>query len=144
MKGIIVRISMQINAAPTKVWEALTQPDLIRQYLFGTNTETDWKPGSPIFSRGVWEGKSYEDKGTVLEVVPEKRLVYTYWSGFSGVPDTPENYKTITFELAQDGTKTLLTLTQDNNADEKSKTHSEKNWQMVLDGLKKLVESKKV
>jgi uncharacterized protein YndB with AHSA1/START domain len=144
MKGLIVRISMPIHALPAKVWEALTQPDLIRQYLFGTNTETDWKPGSPIFFRGVWEGKSYEDKGTVLEVAREKRLVYTYWSSFSGVPDEPENYKTITFELARDGAKTLLVLTQDNNSDEKSKAHSEKNWQMVLDGLKKLVESNKV
>jgi hypothetical protein len=33
-----------------------------------------------------------------------------------------------------------VTLTQDKNEDEEARQHSEQNWQMMLDGLKKFVE----
>ena len=75
----------------------------------------------------------------ILKAESEKLLSYTYWSSMSGVPDVPENYKTVTFELAQQGTQTLLKLNQ-SNSDEKSQAHSTENWQMVLDGLKKVAE----
>ena len=78
MKGIIARQSIVILAPPARVWKALTDPDLIRQYLFGTEAISDWKAGSPIRYRGVWEGKSYEDKGVVLRAEPGKMLETTY------------------------------------------------------------------
>lgn len=141
--SLIAQASITINASPAKVWEALTSPDMIKQYLFGTQAISDWKVGSSITYKGVWEGKHYEDKGMVLEVIPEKLLVSTYWSSMSGVPDIPENYKKVTYELtpAEEGA-TTLTVTQDNNVTEESKAHSESNWKMVLDGLKKVVEEK--
>ena len=40
-----------------EVWEALTSPQMIQQYLFGTQVTTDWQVGSPITYRGVWQGK---------------------------------------------------------------------------------------
>jgi uncharacterized protein YndB with AHSA1/START domain len=142
MRQHVVKFSVEIKAPVKKVWDALTKPDLVRQYFFGTNINTDWKAGSPIFFRGEWEGKSYEDKGKVLEVTPEKHVAYTYWSSLAGIPDIPENYKTVIYDLEKRGGHTILTLTQDNNADEKAKEHSEKNWRMVFEGLKKLVEEK--
>ncbi len=139
MKELFVNVSVQVSASTANVWKALTDPGLIKEYFFGTNVDTDWRPGSPIFFRGSWEGKTYEDKGVILETVIEKRLSYTYWSSMSGVPDAPENYKTVTFELSQEGAQTLLKLNQ-SNSDEKSQAHSTENWQMVLDGLKKVAE----
>lgn len=139
MKELFVNISVTIDASPADVWQALTDPVLINEYFFGTNVQTDWRPGNPILFRGSWEGKSYEDKGVILKAESEKLLSYTYWSSMSGVPDVPENYKTVTFELAQQGTQTLLKLNQ-SNSDEKSQAHSTENWQMVLDGLKKVAE----
>lgn len=136
----VVKVSTLIHAPAAKVWEALTNPDLIQQYLFGTRAETDWKVGGPIRWKGEWQGKPYEDKGTVLQVVPERLIETTYWSSMAGLPDTPENYKKVTYELKPENGGTLLTLTQDNNASEEDKNHSEQNWKMVLDGLKKLVE----
>ena len=129
-----------INASVSKVWDALTKPELIKQYLFGTEVNTDWQVGSPITYRGVWEGKPYEDKGKVLEIEPRKRLVSTFWSALAGLPDTPENYKTVRYELAPEGDRTKLTITQDNNATQEEATEAEKNWRMVLDGIKKLLE----
>ncbi len=128
------------NAPASKVWEALTKPNLIKQYLFGTEVTTDWRVGSPITYTGTWEGKAYEDKGRVLQIEPGKLLVSTFWSSLSGLPDTPENYKTVRYELSTEGDGTRLTITQDNNDTQEEANHSEQNWKMVLDGMKKLLE----
>ena len=139
-ENLIAKASITIQAPAAKVWDALTQPDLIKQYFFGSDVVTDWKVGSPIFYRGEWQGRSYEDKGTVLEVERNKRLVSTHWSPLSGVPDTPENYHTVTYALQEHDGSTDVTILQDHNASEEERQHSEQNWQMVLAGLKKLVE----
>jgi uncharacterized protein YndB with AHSA1/START domain len=136
----IARATITINAPASKVWEALTTPDLIKQYLFGTNVTTDWQVGSPIVYEGIWEGKTYRDKGVVLQVEPGRLLVSTFWSALSGMPDIPENYQTVRYELATDGTGTRLTIIQDNNATQEGANHSAQNWSMVLDGMKKLLE----
>jgi uncharacterized protein YndB with AHSA1/START domain len=132
--------TITIDAPKSKVWEALTQPQLIKQYLFGTEVTTDWQVGSPITYKGTWEGKPYEDKGKVLQIEPGKLLVSTFWSSLSGLPDAPENYKTVRYELSAEGSKTRLTVIQDNNASQEEASHSEQNWKMVLDGVKKLLE----
>jgi uncharacterized protein YndB with AHSA1/START domain len=134
------KTSITINAPKSKVWEALTKPELIKQYLFGTEVTTDWQVGSPIIYKGIWEGKHYEDKGRVLQFEPEKLLVSTFWSSLSGKPDVPENYQTVRYELSTDDNGTRLTLTQDNNASQEDANHSEENWKMVLEGMKKLLE----
>ncbi len=136
----IAKTSITINAPKSKVWEALTKPELIKQYLFGTEVTTDWQVGSPITYKGIWEGKAFEDKGKVLENEPEKLLVSTFWSALSGKPDLPENYQTVRYELASDGSGTRLTLTQDNNASQEEADHAEQNWNMVMTGMKKLLE----
>jgi len=140
-KTPIAKATATINAPASKVWDALTKPEQIKQYMFGTQVTTDWQVGSPITYKGEWKGKPYEDKGKVLEIEPRKRLVSTFWSALAGLPDTPENYKTVRYELAPEGDHTKLTITQDNNASQEEATESEKNWRMVLDGIKKLVES---
>ena len=136
----VAKAAITINAPTARVWDALTQPELIKQDVFGTKVTTDWQVGSPIVYEGVWEGKAYKDKGKVLQVQPGKLLVSTFWSSLSGLADSPENYKTIRYELAPEGDGTRLTITQDNNDSEEDANHSAQNWKMVLDGIKKLVE----
>ena len=136
----IAKATILINAPVSKVWDALTQPELIKQYLFGTEVTTDWKVGSPITYRGTWQGKPYEDKGKVLQVEPGRRIISTFWSSLSGVPDQPEYYKTVQYELSNQGSATRLTVTQNNNDSEEEAQHSSQNWQMVLEGIKKLLE----
>ncbi len=136
----VAKASIRINAPASRVWDALTRPELIKQYLFGTQVNTDWQVGSPITYQGVWQGKPYEDKGQVLEIEPEKRIVSTFWSSLSGLEDRPENYKTVRYDLSGNDSGTILTITQDNNASEEEAMHSEQNWNMVLEGIKKLLE----
>lgn len=143
-KKFVAQVSIDIDAPPSKVWQALIDPRLIKQYLFGTDVSSDWQIGSPIIYRGVWEGKSYEDKGKILEIEPERLFVSTFWSALSGEADLPENYKTVRYELVPAGKGTQLTLTQDNNETKEEADHSEQNWKMVLEGLKKLLESERL
>lgn len=139
-ENLIIKKSVSIHATAADVWDALVNPEKIKQYLFGTNTISDWKVGSRIAFKGEWQGKEYEDGGVILQLLPNKILQYTYWSSMSGTEDIPENYATVTFELQEQEDGTLLTLTQDNCKTEEQKKHSEDNWGMVLTGLKKIVE----
>jgi uncharacterized protein YndB with AHSA1/START domain len=140
-KELIANVSITINTPIAKVWEALVNPDMIKQYMFGTNVVTDWKEGSPIVWKGEWQGKAYQDKGTILKIDQERVLQYSHFSPLSGQPDVPENYHSVTIELSGEGGQTNVSLAQDNNATEQDREHSEKNWQMMLEGLKKLLES---
>ncbi len=99
-----------IDAPSTKVWQALTDPAMVKLWLFGTEMTADWKVGGQIRYKGVWEGKPYEDKGEVLELVPNEKLVTTYWSGFAGLPDEPQNYQKVSYLLNEvpGGTKLVL------------------------------------
>lgn len=135
------KTSITINAPTSRVWEALTDPSLIKQYLFGTDVTTDWRVGHPITYTGQWEGKKYEDKGEVIQKEVGKLLVTTYWSSLSGLPDIPEYYKTVRYELSPEGNGTRLTIIQTNNDSKEDASHSEENWKMVLEGIKKLLEN---
>ncbi len=140
-KGFTAKSTIEINAPVSKVWEALVNPELVKQYLFGTEVDTDWEVGSPITYKGTWEGKPFEDKGTILEIEPETLLVSTYWSAFSGLPDSPEYYQTVRYELNPDGsTRTLMTVTQDNIQSEEDVSRYEQNWNMTLEAIKRVVE----
>jgi uncharacterized protein YndB with AHSA1/START domain len=139
-RGLTAKASITLNATPERVWKALTDPREIKQYLFGTNAKSDWKKGSPITYSGEWEGKQYEDKGTIVESKPGELLHTTYFSSMSGKEDKPENYANVYYRISKQGNRTILSIEQDNNADEKSRDHSQSNWNMVLDGLKKVVE----
>jgi uncharacterized protein YndB with AHSA1/START domain len=133
--------SVTINAPASKVWSALTNPSQIKKYLFGTEAVSDWKVGSPLLFRGVWEGKAYLDKGTILRAEPEKVFEYTYLSSFSGLPDVPQNYHTITCELTSKPGATDLRISQSNIQTEQAKKHAEENWGGVLKTMKEVVES---
>ncbi len=139
-RNLIAKAETDLDAPKSRVWDALVDPKAIKQYMFGTNVSSDFKKGSPITWKGEWQGKAYEDKGTIVDIEPGKRLRYTHFSPLAGLPDKPENYHNVTIELAGDADRTHVVLAQDNNADEKAKEHSEKNWKMMLDGLKKYLE----
>lgn len=139
--ALTLEFSISISAPAAKVWEALITPELVKQYFFGAQLVTDWQVGSPIYFRGEWEGKPYEDKGTVLEFDPSRhRLRYNYWSSWSGQANAPENYANITYAVREAGGVTIVTITQDNIENEEKRAHSGQNWQMVMGGMKEMLE----
>ena len=134
-----IQYKSTINAPLEKVWEALTNPEIVKQYFFGTELITDWKVGSPIIFQGEWEGQTYKDKGEILEYEHNKKLAYSYLSNWSGKEDLPENYLWVCYEVKPDGTNTELTIHQ-SNYDEERAQHSEGNWASLVDAMKKVIE----
>lgn len=133
--------SIIIEALPARVWKALTDPEQIRAYLYGTTAISDWKKGSLLRFVGEWGGQAYEDKGTILAFDVDRCFQYSYWSAFSGLPDAPENYMVVTNTIAPQGPGTLLKVRQEQFANTTQREHSDHNWDTVLKAIKTLVEA---
>ena len=136
MRDLITRASTTVNAPASAVWRALTDPDMIKQYMFGTTVVSNWQEGGAIVWQGEWQGKRYEDKGVILKLEPGHLIQYSHFSPLSGQPDVPENYHVVTVELRPEGAQTNVSLEQDGNTTEEERDHSAKNWAMMLEGLK--------
>jgi uncharacterized protein YndB with AHSA1/START domain len=134
-----VKVSVTIDAPASRVWQALTDPAIIKQYFFGTEAKSDWKEGSSLTYTGEWKGQTYEDKGIILKTDLNKIFQHTYWSSIAGLEDVPENYITVTYHLEGNDQQTELTVTQDKCIDEQE---AKELWKTVLDNLRKTVEGK--
>lgn len=137
-KGFISTYKTVLDASVEAVWCALTEPVLVKKYLFGAQLETDWKPGSSIVWKGEFQGQAFVDKGEVLEYQMNSKLSYSYLSSWANMDDKPENYLLVSYELKKVSEGTELTITQA-NYDEEKKAHSLTVWETVVDGLKKVI-----
>jgi uncharacterized protein YndB with AHSA1/START domain len=133
--------TITIEAPRDEVWRALTEPEQIKRWFFGVDTETDWREGSPIVHRGEYEGKPYVDKGTIVRFEPGRQLVHTHWSSVSGTSDRPENYQEVTWSLRGGDGTTDLTVSEVNLPSEEAKKVSEQGWQAALGSLRDLLEN---
>jgi uncharacterized protein YndB with AHSA1/START domain len=132
--------SIEIHAPVAQVREALTDPRIIAEYMFGARVASTWKKGEPITWTGEWKGKPYQDKGVILRIEPPRLVQYTHFSPLAGLPDVPENYHTVTIRLTPKGHHTGLSLAQDNNPSEADRDHSQQSWEAMLAALKALLE----
>ena len=133
--------SVVINANLERVWNVLTNPEIIKEYLFGTETVTDWKIDSDIVFQGEYEGHKYRDHGVIKEHILHERLSYSYWSGFSGLEDKPENYGMVIYDLVPvDETHTKFTWTQKGYPDEERQKHSQGGMTAFLEQIKGIAE----
>jgi len=135
-------MNIRIQAPREMVWKALTDPEIVKQYFFGTEVHSDWQVSSPITFQGEWEGNRFRDKGTILEIDPGHSLKYSYWSAFSGLEDREENYSLVSYRLEEENGRTNLSLTQAGFSSREAMKHSQGGWEAVLSGLKELVENK--
>ncbi len=139
---LIVSEKTVINTTAERIWEVLTNPELIKKYLFGTETITDWKIGSKIIFQGEYDGKRYSDHGYILENIPFQKLKYSYWTAFSGLEDIPENYSQITYFLETiEDKKIEFTWTQQGFATENGRNHSAEGMAGFLNEIKKIAEN---
>ena len=139
-ENLVAEASVGVNAPRGAVWDALVSSEANKEFMFGAEVVSDWREGSPITWKGEWEGRKYEDRGKILQAKPERLLQYTHYSPVSGEPDVPENYHTITIELSDTRVGTRVALRQDGNKTEEARAESQKNWEMMLQGVKKYVE----
>lgn len=146
---LVVKNSIIIDAPTSRVWDALTNPEQTKKYMFGCETVSDWKQGSSLEWKGTHEGKDMIFvKGNIQEIQAKKRLAYTTIDPNSTIEDKPENYLVVTYELTPEDGKTILTVTQGDYskvADGQKRyndTVSEGGWQPILEKVKELVEDR--
>ena len=131
-----VTIVRRIKAPPAKVWAAITQPALMMQW-WGPDAgptlsaEADIRPGGR-FSVVVrlLDGSEHNPTGIYEEVVPEKKLVFT-WE----LPGIGERESLVTFLIEPFGDGTELTLLHEHLPDEEARASHERGWCGLLDKL---------
>jgi uncharacterized protein YndB with AHSA1/START domain len=147
---LIVKNTITINAPATKVWDALVDPELTKKYMFGCETVSDWKVGSPLTWLMEYEGNPFVAvKGNIVRIEPNKLLEYTVFDPNSTtMADTPGNYLDVIYELTETNSKTLLTVTQGGfeHAAEGQRRYEETynngdGWNPILVQIKALVEA---
>ena len=131
-----VTIVRKINASPASVWAAITQPKLMVQW-WGPDAgptlrvEADVRPGgrfSVVFR--LMNGEEHNPTGIYREVIPEKKLVFTW-----DLPGMPEPESLVTFLLKPDDGSTRLTLRHEHLPDEAARKSHEQGWSGLLDKL---------
>ena len=130
--------------APTrKVWLALTVPELVKQWQYGSDLLTTWEVGTPIVFRNEWNGQVFEQKGTVVEFSPESRLKYSLFFPRADLEDIPENHFFMTYELTESQEITsLLVRQEDPRPSPPNESTGGDEGPNVLSSLKELVEVK--
>ena len=76
---LVARATIIFAAGPDEVWSALVEPAAIKQYMFGTTVESDWREGSSIVWKGEWQGRAHEDKGAILRLEPGLLLGHSHF-----------------------------------------------------------------
>jgi len=140
----LIEKTILINAPATRVWEHLTEPELIKKWMgdpeLKIEIDTTWKVGSPIRICGFHHA-FFENKGIILQFNPRKLLQYNQLNSVSRLPDTPENYTIITFQLRPAGTQTQLRLEITNFPTETIFKHLEFYWKTTPDIIKRQIET---
>jgi len=128
-----------IRTTPERLWSALTDPALTKQYFYGTSVRSEWKVGSTI--EHVGPDGAVALKGKILEMTPPRRLVTTFTQEHDAEA-RHERPSRVTWEIVPRGEVCLLTVTHD-DFDEGSKTYKSVRlgWNPVLSGLKTLLET---
>jgi uncharacterized protein YndB with AHSA1/START domain len=149
MEKLTIKNSIIINAPAIAVWDALVNPEQTKKYMFGCETVSDWKVGSPLLWRANYEGKEKVFvKGIIVDIQPPKLLGYTVIDPHAAMSDIPENYLNVTYELSGNDEQITLTVTQkgfENAADGEKRYQDAYNkgegWQPILVEIKKVVEA---
>ena len=131
MTELLIHQSIEVAAPAELLWKILTNSEFIRQYMFGCNAESDWKPGSPLLWRGAADGTLYV-KGTIVSIDPPHSLVYTVFDPNSTMADIPSNYLTMTYKLTS--LKDCVTQLEITQGDFSKVANGQKRYQDSLGG----------
>ncbi|WP_295797236.1 SRPBCC domain-containing protein [Mucilaginibacter sp.] len=143
MKEHVVKKEVSINAEPSAVWDALTDPLKTKKYFFNCKVISSWKEGSPITFKGrMFLIFPIEMKGRILKIEPGKLLQYN----LKNTGDKSATFSTVTDTLTYKNGKTTVSITDDVGVGEgaaKRFEKSKKGWEKILKGLKAVVEESK-
>jgi len=126
-----------IATTPEKVWKALLEGDLARQY-WGHENVSEWKPGAD-WKLVADDGKrTVRAVGKVLECIPNQRYVLT-WADPSDAADASKHSR-LAIDIETVDNLTRVTVTQTELTSELRKKISN-GWPRVLSSLKSFLET---
>lgn len=103
------------QASSQQVFNALTRPELVRQWQFGRELTTDWNPGGRISFRTGTGSDALEQWGTVLEVRANELIRYNLFTPRPDLEDRIENYVITSYVISEDNGVTRIELIQEDN-----------------------------
>jgi uncharacterized protein YndB with AHSA1/START domain len=133
--------TLVIKAPIQKVWDALTIPELVKKWQYGSDLITDWKLGSEIRFRTEWEGKVFEQWGKVLELLPYHTIKYSLFAPRPGLEDKAENYFVMIYLLNEKESHTILEIIQEDQRPGAKQEEPQGEENPILNALKSLIES---
>ena len=133
-----LQLRRRYAAAPEDVWRAWTDPEAIKRW-FGPGAgepvslaELDVRAGGRFrIVFGGTDGKAHEAQGVYQEVVPNRKLVFT-WTWPRSTPER-ESLITIVFRAAGGGTD--LEFRHEKLFDETVRDNHKRGWSSALDKL---------
>jgi len=134
--------SITINATLQRVWDTLTQAELVKLWQYGSDLQTSWEVGSKIRFVTEWEGKIFEQWGTVLEFTPTSKLRYSLFAPRPDLEDKPENYFEMIYILTADNGQTKLEIIQEDNRPDAVQEDEQGEENPILVMLKQIAEKK--
>ncbi|MFL6621236.1 MAG: SRPBCC family protein [Sulfurifustis sp.] len=128
-----------IRTTPEKLWSALTDAKLIKQYWFGVHGESQWTAGSSW--KSVSPNGQILDAGEIVEAEPPRRLVIRWQNQFK--PELKaEGESLCTMELERSGAAVKLSLTHTIEREPSKLIEAVSGgWPKVISNLKSLLET---
>jgi uncharacterized protein YndB with AHSA1/START domain len=131
-----------IQSTPDKVWNALIDPKMTKQYWVNHRNASDWKPGSAWSHQDHDNASLVDIVGTVVESTPPTRLVVTW--AFPAEAKDPAKVSRVTYTIEPFKDAVRLTVTHDELEPDSPMLHGiTSGWPLVLSGLKTLLETGK-
>jgi uncharacterized protein YndB with AHSA1/START domain len=128
-----------IRTTPEKLWSALTDVEVMKQYWFGVHCESQWTAGSSW--KLVYPDGRNTDGGEIVEAEPPRRLVIR-WQHQHKPELKAESESYCTMELGPSGQAVKLSIT---HTIEREPSHFiaavSGAWPMVISNLKSLLET---
>lgn len=129
--------TIKIDAPIADVWEALTVPALMQQWMSEKALQiiTDWSIGGSF----TITGEGFENSGKVLKYEPLVVVSYSHLSSLSQLDDAVANYTVLEFTLSGN---TEVTLHISNFPTETIYKHFVFYWGVALELLRQFVHKK--
>jgi uncharacterized protein YndB with AHSA1/START domain len=138
---ITSKSTILINATKQKVWDALTKPELVKKWQYGSDVITDWKVGSEIRFSVVWENKVFDQWGKILEVIQNELIKYSLFFPRPDLEDKEENYFIMSYIISESENKIRLEILKEDNRPGAVEEKESDEENPVLTALKEIIES---